>query len=124
MSLYNPIRQVGSNTNIPCPTAYAYKLQDISASESGRTEDTAMQKMRIGQVVAIDLKWKGVSLADASTILTAFNPEYITVTYLDAKAGTWLTAEFYVGDRNVPLYHSTLGLWDEISLSIIKRSGA
>lgn len=123
MSGYNPIYSVDGNTNIPCPSAYRWKLQDISESDAGRTQDTVMSKQRIGQVVALELKWQNVSIANAATILQAFNPEYITVRYLDAKSGGFKTAEFYVGDRNVPLYNTVKGLWSEISFNIIQRDG-
>lgn len=119
----NPIHSVDGSTNIPCPSAYRWKLQDISESDAGRTQDTVMSKQRMGQVVALELKWQNVSITDAATILQAFNPEYITVCYLDAKKGDFETSEFYVGDRNVPLYNTVKGLWAEISFNIIQRNG-
>lgn len=119
---YNPIKSV-DNLALPCPTSYKWKLEDISSSDAGRTEDTVMDKKRIGQVVGIDLEWKNVSIEDAATILTAFNPEYITVCYLDAKAGGYVTSEFYVGNRNAPLYNAALGVWQSITFNIIERDG-
>lgn len=118
----NPIKSVDS-VAIPCPSSYKWKLEDISSSDAGRTEDTVMDKKRIGQVVGIDLEWKNVSIKDAATILTAFNPEYITVCYLDAKAGEFITSEFYVGNRNAPLYNAALGVWQSITFNIIERDG-
>lgn len=120
----SPITHVNGVAFNIVPSAYVYKLEDVSDSEAGRTEDVVMHKKRIGQVVAIDLEWAGVSIADCSTILTTFNPEYVNITYLDAKAGSWLTAEFYVGNRNAPLYNATLGVWEKVSFSCIKRAGA
>lgn len=34
---------------LPCPSSFTWGLQDISASESGRTDDTTMHKNRVGQ---------------------------------------------------------------------------
>lgn len=34
---------------MPCPSSFTWGLQDISASESGRTDDTIMHKNRVGQ---------------------------------------------------------------------------
>lgn len=118
----NPIKSV-DNVAIPCPSSYKWKLEDISSNDAGRTEDTVMDKKRIGQVVGIDLEWKNVSIKDAAEILTAFNPEYITVCYLDAKVGEFVTSEFYVGNRNAPLYNATLGVWQSITFNIIERDG-
>lgn len=119
---YNPIRSVNGNA-IKCPSSYLWKLEDVSASDAGRTEDIVMHKKRIGQVVALELSWKNVSTAEVSEILQAFNPEYITVCYLDAMQGKYITSEFYVGNRSAPMYNSFKGLWSNVSFNIIERSG-
>ncbi len=118
----NPIKSVDGKA-IKCPTGYQWKLQDISASDAGRTEDTNMDKKRIGQCVKLELEWKNVSIEDAATILQAFNPEYINITFLDAKKGGYVTSRFYVGDRAAPLYNATLGVWSKIAFNVIERSG-
>lgn len=121
---YNPIAYVGSQgTTVKCPSSFQWELDDISAADAGRTEDTVMHKKRIGQVVALSLGWNNVTTAEASAILTAFNPEYITVSYLDPKAGTYVESEFYVGNRTAPMYNARLGLWSNISFKIVERSG-
>ena len=118
---YNPIKQVGSTTNIPTPSKYEYKLSDVSAADAGRTEDAKMHKMRIAQKVHLELEWQYMTTAQAATILTAFNPEYISVQYLDPKAGGYATKTFYVGDRSAPAYNTRLGLWENISFNIIEQ---
>lgn len=94
----------------------------MSDSDAGRTEDFVMNKKRKGQIIKIELSWNNVSIEDASKILKAFNPQYIQICYLDAKAGTWVTSEFYVGNRIAPLYNSAQGLWTRISFNIIQRN--
>lgn len=122
-SEYNPIRSVDGK-DIKCPSSYLWKLEDISASDAGRTEDTVMHKKRIGQVVGIELSWKNIATAEASKVLKAFNPEYITVCYLDPMEGKFETAEFYVGNRSAPMYNAVTGLWSNVSFNLIERSGA
>ena len=119
---YNPIRSV-DGVAIPCPSVYKWNLQDISNSEAGRTEDTKMDKMRIGQCVKIELEWWNISLDKASQILKKFNPEYFTVCYLDAMTGKYETREFYVGDRHAPAYNIRKGIWSSVGFNIIERSG-
>ena len=63
-----------------------------------------MWKNRVAQKVKIDLEWVGVSDEDASTILTAFDPEYVNLTYHDAKTNTNMTKNFYTGDRKGATY--------------------
>ena len=120
-SQYNPIQKVGNNTDIPCPSSYEWKLSDVSAADAGRTEDAKMHKMRIAQKVHIELAWNNITTAQASTILTAFNPQYIEVKYLDPKAGDFATKTFYVGDRSAPAYSTALGLWSNVAFNIIEQ---
>lgn len=122
MTVLNPIQSV-DGVAVKCPASYTYQLSDISAADAGRTEDTNMDKMRIGQAVHLSLTWKALTYAEASAILRAFNPEYITVNYLDALSGTFRTSEFYVGDRAAPLYNAKVGLWENITFNIIERKG-
>lgn len=119
---HNPLRSVDGKL-VKCPSSYQWKMQDISASDAGRTEDTKMDKKRIGQIRKIEFEWQNVSIADAAAILQAFNPEYIEVCYLDAMTGTYRTSEFYVGDRSTPLYNAKLGVWNNVAFNIIERSG-
>ena len=58
-----------------------------------------MYKNRVAQKVKISLEWLGVSDANAATILTAFDPEYVDVTFHDAKTNSVTTKNFYTGDR-------------------------
>lgn len=118
----NPIQSVNGAT-IPCPSSYTYKLSDVSAPDAGRTEDTTMDKMRIGQCVHLELSWAYLTTAEVAQVLTAFNPEYFTVTYLDAMRGTYRTSTFYAGDRSAPMYNNTVGRWTNVSFNIIERSG-
>ncbi|MGN0558379.1 MAG: DUF6711 family protein [Acutalibacteraceae bacterium] len=119
---YNPIRSVNGKA-VPCPSSYLWKLEDVSAADAGRTEDTVMHKNRVGQLVGLELGWKNIKTAEVSEILKAFNPEYITVCYLDAMQGKYVTSVFYVGNRSAPMYNSRKGVWSNLSFNIIERSG-
>lgn len=119
---YNPIKSV-DGVSIPCPSGYQWSLSDISASDAGRTEDTVMDKKRVGQCVKLELEWQNVTTEVASTVLKAFNPEYIDICYLDPMEGGYVTSEFYVGDRTAPLYNCYKGVWSNIGFNVIERSG-
>lgn len=118
----NPIRSVDEKS-VKCPSKYEYVLSDISKSDAGRTEDTVMHKGKVGQTISLNVGWEALTTSELSTLLKQFDKEYISLTYLDAKAGDFLTAEFYIGDRTSPMYNSELNLWDSLEFSIIKRSG-
>ena len=116
----SPIQKVDSSANIPTPSKYEWKLSDVSDSDAGRTEDGLMHKMRITQKVHLELEWRNIGDSDASTILTAFQPEYISVKYYDYKAMGFLTKTFYVGDRSVTSY-SRVKKIGTISFNIIEQ---
>ena len=127
---YNPIRLVrnpeDSNDEgvyVPTPSAYTFKIEDISSADAGRTEDAKMHKNRVGQVVGIELSWKNIKTEVVSEILNIFDPEYLIITYLSAKTGTYETDEFYVGNRTAPMYNSRKGLWTNVSFNLIQRDG-
>lgn len=109
---------------MPCPSKFEYSLQDVSAADSGRTEDALMWKNRVAQKVKIGLEWVAVSDADAATILNAVDDEYFSVTYHDPKANSTVTKTFYRGDVQAPYYwwtdNSTFNL-QTVSFSIIER---
>ena len=116
----NPIRSVDGKP-VPPPSKYVWGLSDVSAEDAGRTEDMKMHKNRIGQAVTIQLIWRYVSTAVASQVLKAFNPEYVDVEYIDPLEGGTKKRNFYVGDRNAPMYNCELDLWEEISFTIIQQ---
>jgi hypothetical protein len=115
----NPIQSVGG-VAVPSPSKYDWKLSDVSASDAGRTEDAKMHKQRIAQKVHIELEWQNVGDAVAQAVLTAFQPEYISVNYYDYKAMAFQTKTFYVGDRQVTSYNRVLGI-GTISFNIIEQ---
>lgn len=122
----NPIAAVDGVTMPVYPDSedgYKWELEDASASDAGRTEDVVMHKKRIGQTDAVTLKFSGLSIANASKILKMFNPEYITVKYLNMLEGGYVTKEFYVGNRSAPLYNSSLNVVDNVTFKIVARKG-
>lgn len=127
MSEFNPLYRVGSDYNVPCPSAFEWNESDVSASDAGRTESVKMNKKRLGKVVSIKLAWNGINTETLQHILRTFDPEYLSITYCDPKYGNAnnhyrITREFYVGDRGAPMYNSKLGLWESVSFDIIARN--
>ena len=105
------------------PSKCEWGLQDISASDSGRTQDAMMHKNRIAQKRTLKLAWNAPIPADAAAILQAFNPEYVSVTYHDPMDNAMETRTFYVGDRSSPFKQWFAGgkRFDSVSFDIIER---
>lgn len=108
---------------MPCPSSFDWSLQDVSAAESGRTDDSLMHKNRVAQKRKIALTWSELTPEQTSTVLQAFNPEYISVYYWDAMAGAYQTRTFYVGDRKAPVHYwfSHNKRFETVSFDIIER---
>lgn len=117
----NPIQSV-NGVAIKCPSSFTYQLQDVSAADSGRTEDGLMHKNRIGQVKGLQLAWQNITTQEVTAILQAFNAEYFNVRYFDPLQGGYVTENFYCGDRSAPMYSALLDRWSNLSFNIIKRS--
>ena len=109
--------------SIPDPSKYSYGLQDVSASDAGRTEDALMQKNRVAQKRKLDLEWQNISPAKVSLILTCFNPEYVNVRYFDSMDNQYETRHFYVGDRSNVYYSfaTPTGIISTLKFNIIER---
>ena len=116
----NPIRRINGVAFSHVPSSYQWTQEDVSSADAGRTEDGRMHKKRLRSVVGIELAWRAIPISVASAVLRAFEPEYITVEYLDPKSGGYTTKTFYVGNRTAPLYNATLDLWENISFKIVE----
>lgn len=108
---------------MPCPSSFTWGLQDISAAESGRTDDAIMHKNRVGQKRKLSLGWIAKDWQTTARIMRAFNPEYINVRYPDMLSGSYQTRTFYVGDRSAPVKYWLAGrkLIEQISFDIIEK---
>lgn len=109
----------------PTPSEYTWGLSDSSASDAGRVQDgnDTMYKNRTSQKRKLTLKWNAPSPEKTSQILKMFNPEYISVQYLDAMSNQVETRTFYVGDRSAPLTCYTVNhkIYSSVSFDIIER---
>lgn len=109
---------------LPCPSSFTWGLQDISAAESGRTDDTTMHKNRVGQKRKLSVGWNAPDWETSCKIIQAVNPEYIDVTYPDLLTGNkHETKTFYVGDREAPFKSWWIGnqRMDGINFDFIER---
>jgi hypothetical protein len=113
-----------NGVELPDPAEYTWGLQDVSASDAGRTEDAMMHKNRVGQKRKLNLTWSGLEPADVALILQAVNPEYMEVSYPDAMSNSTETRTFYVGDRSAPIhwwYGTTGRYYNRLSFNFIER---
>lgn len=108
---------------IKTPSSFTWGLQDISQSNSGRTQDALMHKNRIAQKRKIDMVWSMPTPEETHSILEAFRPEYVNVTYYDPDDGKVVTRNFYTGDKSAPVKTWMIGKkrYESLSFNIIER---
>ena len=82
-----------------------------------------MHLNRITQKRKIKLAWNGLTPAEISTILTAFNREYFDVYCWDMLNGQYEQRTYYVGDRegNVVIWTTERQVVETLSFDIIER---
>ncbi len=111
-----------NGSDCPTPSKFDYSLQDLSAANSGRTQDGLMHKNKVAQKVKIKLQWNGVGSDAVAQILQMFDEEYFNVTYHDSKSNSTVTKTFYRGDAEAHYYWWVGdGLYESVAFDIIER---
>jgi len=114
---------------IPDPAVLSIGLQDVDASTTRRSANGTMLRDRIcGGSTAkrkLNLEWNYIDNAKAGTILQAIAGVFFYVQYPDPYTGTTRTAEFYAGDRTLPMYNAVVNngnvLWEKLQVNLIEK---
>ena len=85
------------------PSEMTWSLQDVSSSDTGRTEDGLMHNYVVAKKRKLQLVWWNLLQDEVPPILQAVNNTYMEVTYFDALAGETQTRTMYCGDRTAPV---------------------
>ena len=111
-----------NGVDCPTPSEFGWSRQQVSASDSGRTQDGLMHVNRVTMKDKIQLSWNAPDPAKAAQILQAFDAEYFNVTYKNPLTNTVVTKQFYRGDATANTYWwANNGLFEKISFNIIER---
>lgn len=106
-----------------CPSGLKWKKSDISGKDAGRTDDTIMHKNKLSEKRTLSLSWINLTKQEIHEILSAFDPEYVDVTYWDPKDGADCTRTFYTGDMEADVKWWAKGRerYSTLSFDIIER---
>ena len=96
---------------------------DVEAPDTGRTLDGVMHRGRVATKVRLDVTCRPLISAEASVVLRAILPEYVTVRYIDPQDGS-VTRTMY--SNNIPTICATVNpdgtaLWKDLSFPLIER---
>ena len=97
---------------------------DIEAEDAGRTLDGTMHRNRVSSKVRLDIKCRPLKSAEAMMVLTAIEPEFVTVRYIDPRDGS-VTRTMY--SNNIPTICAQVdpetgtALWTGLEFPLIER---
>lgn len=77
-----------------------WQRADIDASDSGRVLDGKMYRTRVALKRRLDITCRPLKLHEASIILKAIYPVFVTVTFTDPMEGEVVTKTMY--SNNIP----------------------
>lgn len=89
---------------------FSWQRNDMDSPDSGRSLDALLHRKRVSTKIRLDITCRPLKTYEASKLLTAIMPEFVTVRYTDPQAGSVLTKTMY--SNNNPA-----------SVAIIKNSG-
>ena len=119
MALTFPFKVNG--VDCPTPSEFIWSRQQVSAADSGRTQDGIMHVNRVAMKDKIQLAWNGTDPNKTATVLQLFESEYFDVTYRDPRTNSVVTKKFYRGDVTAPTYWwCNDGLFEKVSFNIIE----
>lgn len=106
---------------VPTPQTYAWNIEDLDSEEgTGRNNATGeMFRDRVSTKRKLIFTWPPLSISETSRLLKALEPEFIEVTYFDAREGGELTKTFYAGPQSANCGHRSR--WLGISANLIEK---
>lgn len=111
----------GDYQKVPTPQTYGWSIEDLDSEEgTGRNNATGdMFRDRVATKRKLSFTWPPLSISETARLLQALEPEFISVTYLDARAGDYRTATFYAGPQSANCGHRNR--WLGIAANLIEK---
>ena len=100
-----------------------WQRNDVEAADSGRTLDGMMHRARVATKVRLDVTCRNLTQTEASIVLNAIKPMYVSVTYQDPQDGT-VTRTMYANNNPAicaAVYDDGTVLWSGITFPLVER---
>ena len=96
---------------------------DVEAPDTGRTLDGVMHRGRVAVKVRLDVTCRPLTASEASTVLNAIAPEFVTVRYVDPMQGSVVKTMY---SNNIPalcatVYDDSSARWEGLEFPLIER---
>jgi hypothetical protein len=116
----------GEYQKVPTPQTYGWSCEDLD-SEEGTGRNNASGEMfrdRVAMKRKLSFTWPPLSIEETSRLLKAINPDgegnvFISVEYLDAREGDYVTKTFYAGPQSANCGHRSR--WLGITANLIEK---
>lgn len=100
-----------------------WQRNDLDSSDSGRTMDGMMHRGRVATKIRLDITCRPLKSEEASIVLNAILPEYVTVRYTDPMYGLSIKTMY---SNNNPASHMLIqsdGVewWEGITFPLIEQ---
>jgi hypothetical protein len=107
--------------DLPTPSDFSVGIMDLSKAE--RNANGTMIIERIATKRKLEIAYSYLTGSSLSAILTAVDPVFFNVTYLDPKTNGFRTGSFYCGDRNVGMldYVGNIPRYRDCKFDLIER---
>jgi hypothetical protein len=107
-------------TAILTPQKFSVVISDLDG-ETNRNVKGELVRDRIAVKRKLSLQYQPLTTAQISSVLSVIQNTFFSCTFLDPLVGGNYTGTFYVGDRTAPLYNTSQGLWESITMDFIEK---
>lgn len=105
---------------MPTPTELTSNVMDVSNAERNAAGNMVIE--RITTKRKLQVKYSFITAQDLSTILNAISPTQYSVTYLEPVSNSFVTSQFYCGDRSAAMidFQNNLPRYKDFSFDLIE----
>lgn len=101
-----------------------WQRSDVDSSEAGRSLDGRLMRSRVATKVRLDVTCRPLTAKEASIVLSAIMPVWVTVEYTDPQVGTEVIKTMYA-NNNPASFLMTNGAgveyWGGITFPLIEQ---
>lgn len=105
-------------------SGFKWQRADVDGPNAGRTLDGSVIRDRVATKIRLDITCRPLYADEASIVLTAIMPEFVTVTYTDPQIGGTVTKTMYSNNNPAQfLLKKPDGreLWTGITFPLIEK---
>ena len=101
-----------------------WQRSDLDGPGAGRTLDSKLRRNRIGSKIRLDVTCRPLTTSEASIVLTAIMPEWVTVEYTDPQIGGVTTRRMYANNNPASIWSvraDGVSWWNGITFPLIEE---